>query len=171
MKKVCLILCLCIIGLFSASCGADNKEITMEDFENYASTYKNKILSVDESLIIIHESSLAALDGDYIKVYSIETTDGSCYAVTLTVISAKKARLKIAFNCADENWSADNIALFANFINKLSKSELQFDEINTACNDMYQLNYHRFSKNAYLDWSDDHSILYYREQLTIDISS
>lgn len=170
MKKFCLILCLCIIGLFYASCGATNKEITMEDFENYASTYKNKILAVDESLII-HESSLAAQNGDYIKVYSIETTDGMCYGVTLTVISAKKARLMIAFNCADENWSADNIALFANFINKLSKSELQFDEINTACNDMYQLNYHRFSKNAYLDWSDKRSTLYYREQLTIDMNS
>lgn len=170
MKKICLILCLCIIGLFSASCGANNKEITMEDFENYASTYKNKILAVDESLII-HESSLAAQNGDYIKVYSIETTDGTCYGVTLTVISAKKARLLIEFNCADENWSADNIALFANFINKLSKSELQFDEINAACNDMYQLNYHRFSKNAYLDWSDKRSTLYYREQLTININS
>ena len=170
MKKVCLILCLCIIGLFSASCGADNKEISMENFENYVSTYKNIIQSVDESLVI-NESSLAAQNGDYIKVYSIETSEHTCYGVTLIVISAKKARLMIEFHCADENWSADNIALFANFINKLSKSELQFDEINTACNDMYQLNYHRFSKNAYLDWSDKRSTLYYREQLTIDMNS
>ena len=170
MKRICFILCLCIITLGFASCGTNTEEITMEDFENYASTYKNKILSVDESLVI-NESSLAAQNGDYIKVYSIETTDGMCYGVRLTVISAKKARLMIEFNCADENWSADNIALFANFINKLSKSELQFDEINTACNDMYQLNYHRFSKNAYLDWSDKRSTLYYREQLTIDMNS
>ena len=170
MKKFCLILCLCIITLGFASCVTNTEVITMEDFENYASTYKNKILSVDESLVI-NESSLAAQNGDYIKVYSIETTDGMCYGVTLTVISAKKARLMIEFNCADENWSAGNIALFANFISKLSKSELQFDEINTACNDMYQLNYHRFSKNAYLDWSDSRSTLYYREQFTIDMNS
>ena len=170
MKKFCLILCLCIIGLFYASCGATNKEITMKDFENYASTYKNKIQSVDESLII-NESSLAAQNGDYIKVYSIETTDGMCYGVTLTVISAKKARLMIEFNCADENWNADNIALFATFISELSSYELQFSEVNDACSEMHQSDYYRFNKNARLFWSDKRSTLYYEEQLNIDMNS
>ena len=171
MKKVCLILCLCIIGLFSASCGADNKEITMESFENYMSTYKNIIQSVDESLVI-NESSLAAQDGDYIKVYSIETSEHTCYGVTLTVISAKKAKLLVEFNNANEDWSVDNIALFANFISKLSNCELQFSEIVAACNDICQSNNYRFNKNARLFWDDERSTLYYyEEQLTININS
>ena len=169
MKKICLILCLCIIGLFSASCGTDNKEITMEDFENYASTYKNKILAVDESLII-HESSLAAQNGDYIKVYSIETQDHISFGVTLTLISEKKAELFIQFSDASENWSEDNIALFAKFISKLSKNELQFDEIKTVCNDICQANEHRFNKNTRLFWDDYHSTLYYSEKFAIDIN-
>ena len=170
MKKVCLILCLCIIVLLSTSCSANNQEITMENFENYVSTYKNKIQSVDESLVI-SESSLAAQNGDYIKVYSIETTDHTCYGVRLTVISKTKAKLLIEFNNADQEWSADNITLFAHFINILSSCDLQFDEIDAACNKMSQSNNHRFNRNTRLFWSDEHSTLYYEEQLTIDISS
>lgn len=56
--------------------------------ENYTSIYKEKIKSIDESLVI-NESTLAAQDGDYIKVYSIETQDRISLGVTLTVISEK----------------------------------------------------------------------------------
>lgn len=170
MKKIVFILCLCIIGCFITSCGNNNKEITMENFEYYAYAYKSKIQSVDESLVI-NESSLAAQNGDYIKVYSIETSKHTCYGVTLTVISEKKAELLIQFNGADEDWSTDNITLFARFISKLSNCELQFDEINAACNDIYQSNDYRFNKNARFFWSDDRSILYYEERFTINMNS
>lgn len=142
----------------------------MEQFENFASIYKEEIKSIDESLFI-NESTLAAQNGDYIKVYSIETQDRVSFGVTLTVISEKKAELLIEFSDAGENWSADNIALFAKFISKLSKSELQFDEVNTACNDIYQANEYRFNKNTRLFWDDYRSFLYFSEKFTIDIDS
>lgn len=170
MKKTCLILCLCIICLFSASCGANNKEITMENFENYTATYKSKIQSVDESLVI-NESSLVAQNGDYIKVFSIETSNHTCYGVTLTVISENKAELLIEFNYADKDWNADNITLFAHLISNLSSCELQLSEINSACNDISQSNNYRFNKNARLFWDDECSTLYYEEKLTINMSS
>ena len=170
MKKICLILCLCIIGLFSTSCDANNKEITMDKFENYASAYKNKIQSIDESLVI-NESSLATQTGSYIKVYSIETSSRTCYGITLTVISEKKAKLLIEFNYVNKDWSPDNITLFAHFISKLSSCELQFGEINAACNDICQSNNYRFNKNARLFWDDERSTLYYEEQLTINMNS
>ena len=170
MKKICLILCLCIISWGSVSCGTNTEEITMENFENYTSFYKEEIKSIDESLVI-NESTLAAQDGDYIKVYSIETQDCVSFGVTLTAISEKKAELLIEFSDASENWSVDNIVLFAKFISKLSKSELQFDEINTACYDIYQTNEYRFNKNTRLFWDDYRSTLYYLERFAIDIDS
>lgn len=170
MKKLCLILCLCIISWGLTSCGTNTEEISMEKFNNYASTYNEGIKSIDESLFI-NESTLAAQDGTYIKVYSIETQDRVSFGVTLTVISEKKAELLIEFSDAGENWSADNIALFAKFISKLSKSELQFDEVNTACNDIYQANEYRFNKNIRLFWDDYRSTLYYFERFAIDINS
>ncbi len=89
MKKLCLILCLCIISWGLTSCGTNTEEISMEKFNNYASTYNEGIKSIDESLFI-NESPLAAQDGTYIKVYSIETQDRVSFGVTLTVISEKK---------------------------------------------------------------------------------
>ena len=168
MKKICLILCLCIISFGFTSCGTNTEKITMEKLENYTSIYKEKIKSIDESLVI-NESTLATQDGDYIKVYSIETQDRISFGVTLTVIS-EKTELLIEFSDASENWSIDNIALFAKFISKLSKSELQFDEVNTACNDICQTNEYRFNKNTRLFGDDYHSTLYYKEQLTIDMN-
>lgn len=169
MKKICLMLCFCIISWVFTSCGTNTEEITMEKFESYASIYKEGINSIDESFVI-NESTLAAQDGDYIKVYSIETQDHISFGVTLTVISQKKAKLLIEFSDASENWSVDNIALFAKFISKLSKSELQLDEINTACNDICQSNEYRFNKNTRLFWDDYRSTLYYLEQFAIDIN-
>lgn len=170
MKKIYITLCLCIISLFSTACGTNNEEITMEKFENYSSSYKEKIQAVDEALVI-NESSLVAQNGDYIKVYSIETSNRTCFGVTLTVISEKRAKLLIEFNYADEDWRADNIALFAQFISKLSNCELQFGEVNTVCNNICQSDNYRFNKNARLFWDDYRSTLYYEEQLTIDINS
>ncbi len=170
MKKICLILCLCIIGFGFTSCDIDTEEITMEKFENFTSVYKEKIKSIDESLVI-NEFTLAAQNGDYIKVYSIETQEHISFGVTLTVITEKKAKLLIEFNDAGENWNVDNITLFAKFISKLSKCELQFDEVNAICNDTYQADGYRFNKNTKLYWNDYHSDLFYSEKFAIDINS
>ena len=170
MKKICLMLCFCNISWVFTSCGINIKEITMEQFENFASIYKEEIKSIDESLFI-NESTLAAQNGDYIKVYSIETLDHICFAVRLTVFPQKKARLLITFYDASENWSADNIALYAKFISKLSKSELQFDKVHTACSKLYQAEEYRFNKNASLVWDESRSFLDFSEKFTIDIDS
>lgn len=170
MKKICLILCLCIIGFGFTSCDIDTEEVTMEKFENFTSVYKEKIKSIDESLVI-NEFTLAAQNGDYIKVYSIETQEHISFGVRITVITEKKAKLSIKFDNADENWSVDNVALFAKFISKLSKCELQFDEVNAICNDSYQTDGYRFNKNAQLYWNDYHSALIYSEKFAIDINS
>ena len=77
----------------------------------------------------------------------------------------------IELHWADENWNADNIALFATFISELSSYELQFSEVNDACSEMHQSDYHRFNKNARLFWSDKRWTLYYEEQLNIDMNS
>ena len=77
----------------------------------------------------------------------------------------------IDFNDADENWSVDNVALFAKFISKLSKCELQFDEVNAICNDIYQADGYRFNKNTQLYLDDYHSDLIYSEKFAIDINS
>lgn len=142
----------------------------MEKFENYASVYKNKIQSFDE-LLITHESTLFAQNGDYIKVYSIETPNHICFGVTLTVVSVKKAKLLIEFSDADEAWSDENCALFARFISKLSNCELQFDEINAACNSIGKLDEYKLNKNTRLFWDDYHSMLYYEEHITLDMIS
>lgn len=169
MKKICFILCLCIITWGFASCGTNTEVITMEEFKNYTSIYKEEIESIDESLVI-NESTLVAQDGNYITVFSIETQEHISFGVTLTLISEKKAELFIEFSDASENWSVDNVALFAKFISKLSKNELQFDEIKTVCNDICQANEHRFNKNTRLFWDDYHSTLYYSEKFAIDIN-
>ena len=89
MKKICFILCLCIITWGFASCGTNTEVITMEEFKNYTSIYKEEIESIDESLVI-NESTLVTQDGNYITVYSIETHDHISFGVTLTLISEKK---------------------------------------------------------------------------------
>ena len=170
MKKICLILCLCIIGFGFTSCDIDAGEVTMEKFENFTSVYKEKIKSIDESLVI-NETTHAAQNGDYIKVYTVETQERISFGVRITVITEKKAKLLIRFSNADEDWSVDNIALFAKFISKLSKCELQFDEVNAICNDIYQADGYRFNKNTKLYWNDYHSDLFYSEKFAIDINS
>lgn len=166
-KAISLLVCLCILCICFNACSNENQEVVMEKFEQQTVIYKNKIQDVDPSLEIT-ESTHACQDGDHIVVFSVETRTKACFGVTLTVNSSKKAILLIEFNDAGDNWTADNLGLFASFISELTNYELPFYRINNAIDVMSESNYHRFSLNASLSWDDYHSTLYYTETFQID---
>ena len=170
MKKNFL-LCLCACCLLLTACGSSSKPMTEEQFEKYAATFKAKILAVDETLVIYDEISHAAQDGNYIKIYSIETKDKVCFGVTLTALSAEKAELLIDFTTAADSWNADNTAMFARLISGLSNANLQLDQIQSAVDSMAESDSYNFNKNAWLHWDDYHYTLYYDEDLSVDMNS
>lgn len=169
MKKVCILMCFCIISLFFSSC-ANNEEISMEKFNQFTATYKNKIQAIDTSLVIYEVSTLITRDGEYIKVFSIETSSKGCFGVRLTVTSANRAKLLIEFNDANDNWTVENITLFAHFISELTNYEIYLPKIQTAIDTIQKSDGYRFDKNARLFWDDYHCMLYFEEKFRVDLS-
>ena len=173
MKAACIILCLCILSLSFTSCVVSNEDVSTEVLENYASTYKKKMLALDPTLDI-DESTLMAQNGDYVKTYSVSTSNAKSIGVWLTIISPKKAKLAIIIGDFKENWNSEYITLFVRFISGLSNYNLQSDKVLAACERVYRSKEdYLFNTNARISQDDNYDdvTFYYREEFRIDLIS
>lgn len=173
MKKICILLCLCILSLSLTSCIVSNEDVSTEVLENYASTYKEKMLALDPTLNI-DESTLMAQNGDYVKTYSVSTSNAKSIGVWLTIISPKKAKLDIEVDAFKENWTSEYITLFVRFISELSNYNLQSDKVLDACERVYRSKEdYAFNMNARISQytTNDDVAFYYREEFRIDLIS
>lgn len=157
-----LIIWVCIFCLFLNSCSNAEQEVSVEKFEQQIAAYRERIQNADSSLEI-HESAHICQDGEHIAVYSVYSPSEACFGVTLTVISPKKSKLLIEFTDADDNWSENNISLFASLIVELTNCEMTSLGIETAIESMTISDHYRFGSGSSLFWDDYHSTLYYTE--------
>ena len=157
-----LIIWVCIFCLFLNSCSNAGQTVSAEKFEQQAAAYRERIRNADSSLEI-HESAHICQDGEHIVVYSVYSPSEACFGVTLTVISPKKSKLLIEFTDADDNWSENNISLFASLIVELTNCEMTSLGIETAIESMTISDHYRFDSGSSLFWDDYHSTLYYTE--------
>lgn len=170
MKKKLVWLCLCIVCLLFISCISCIRildiyyvNISLEDFEYYVTVYKNRIQNIDPSLKV-YESPYICQEGEYTCSYSVQAHDGALFDVSVTFLSAKKAKLWIVFHNAEECWNTDNISLYARLINALTNYEIQSDKTQEIIQTLQASDTHKFNKNKNcLYWDEYHSSLFFRE--------